>query len=387
MKYSRKLKKGDQAESTLRMDGSAIGEVEVVATQDSCDVYLHTKLFGTFVIVVPRDLSVPDVPPTFEERAPKASRMERAEVALGFARGRAKLAVEALREAERRLDLSNFNFAPPDARKAVTGTLFRINEALCQLNAGGTGPHRDVSSAVREPQELYVCTLECGHTVVVEGYAKPLSACCTHPACTMAETTGGWHAEDDPTAKAAFDEEDARRAKLNERAAIGHGIDLACICESPGELLPECPAHVTEVVPCVSDRGEELCWERRQGSPVYHAFVGGVAGWRARVPLCNSLERAIQEEWFVWVGDEPPGDQCSACAKKLLSCICGRVPAIVCPVHQPRSMGTGTNGKPTEGLNIGAGGGGGGPPSQTGEKITFLDRLLELEGKPETRGA
>lgn len=43
MKYSRKLKKGDQAESTLQMDGSAIGEVEVVATQDSCDVYLHTK--------------------------------------------------------------------------------------------------------------------------------------------------------------------------------------------------------------------------------------------------------------------------------------------------------------------------------------------------------
>lgn len=81
----------------------------------------------------------------------------------------------------------------------------------------------------------------------------------------------------------------------------------------------------------------------------------------------------------MWVGDEPPGDQCSACAEKLLSCICGRVPAIVCPVHQPRSMGTGTNGKPTEGLNIGAGGGGGGPPSQTGEKITFLDRLLELK--------
>lgn len=280
MRYGRKLKKGDHAEATLQMDGSAIGEVEVVATQESCDVYLHTKHFGTFVIEVPRDLSVPDVPPTHVEQAPKGSRLERCEAALAFARGRAKLAEEALREVEVLLYPPDFDRAAPAHKKLVTTVLMKINEVLCRLNVGAPGPRRDVSTATREPQELWACTLECGHTVVVEGYAKPLSACCDHPACTLAEATGGWRAEDDPVAKRVFDEEDARRAKLNERAAVGHGIDLTCICESPSEPFPGCLAH---------------------GS----------------------------------------------------------------------ASGTGTNGKPPEGLNIAGGGGGPGDGGQVGERVTW----------------
>jgi hypothetical protein len=60
------------------------------------------------------------------------------------------------------------------------------------------------------------------------------------------------------------------------------------------------------------------CWERRVGSPVYHAFGYDVeTRERGRVAACTAVARLGVGEWFVWVGDEFPGDLCPLCAARV----------------------------------------------------------------------
>ena len=65
-------------------------------------------------------------------------------------------------------------------------------------------------------------------------------------------------------------------------------------------------------------------WERRVGSAAYHAFrfyarhdgprTASDRGRRATTPECRTFSRGPSEDWFVWTGEQAPGDLCPSCA-------------------------------------------------------------------------